>query len=244
MATGDVYRALWRHKVFIAALTICVVAATWFLTSGEQKVYQASTLVRVEQTVPNPQDVYGALQTGGLLAQTYANIVDTTTVAQLIARDLSGQVPSDQIVGSISSHQIQNLDLLSIAAESTVPANAALIANAAPAALRDFIKRTATQGDQIITVQPAGIPTSPVAPNLKLNVAIALLVGLLFNGGLALLFDIFADRVVDTEEFEQIARVPLLGLVPNLTFAPADFVNTSADVTGVQSLELRRATHG
>jgi protein tyrosine kinase modulator len=237
----DVYRALWHHKLLIGVLTSCLVAATWYVTRGEQKTYEASTLVRVEQTVANPNDVYGSLQTGGLLAQTYTEIVGTTTIAHTIATDLKGAVPYGQIEGNISAHQIQDLDLLSVDVTSTDPVVAAKIANAAPGALREFVRRTASQGDQIITVQGASTPSSPVSPSLKLNLAIAILVGLLLNGALALLLEIVRDRVSDLDEFEEIAGAPVLGMVPNLSFVESGRDAWATVRVDVEELGIRSA---
>ena len=48
------------------------------------KVYQATSLVRIQQRVANPTEAFGALQTGQLLAETYAKIVETDTVRRRI----------------------------------------------------------------------------------------------------------------------------------------------------------------
>lgn len=220
VTVGEVYRALWRHKLFIALLTAGMVGAAWYATSREQRIYEASALVRIQQRVDNPNDVFGALETGGRLAQTYAQIVETTTVARGIASLLHGRVAYRDIVGAVSAHQVQDLDLLDIQARSPDPRVAAAVANAAPRALRSFIRRTATQGDQIITVQPAAVPRSPASPSTTLNLAIALLVGLLVNGLLALLIEAIGDTVNEVEEFEGLAGAPLLGAIPSLELTP------------------------
>jgi capsular polysaccharide biosynthesis protein len=224
VTVGDVYRALWRHKLFIVVLTVAVVAAAWVAVSRQQRTYTASSLIRIQQNVQNPNDLYGALETGGRLAQTYQQIVSTTTIARRIAALLRGRVPYDGIVGNVSASQVEQLDLLTINARSPDPTAAAEIANAAPQALRDFIRQTATLGDQIITIQPATVPSTPSSPRPKVKLAIALLLGLIVNSVLALLIEIVGDRVYELEEFEQLARAPVLGFVPNLelTAPPAD----------------------
>jgi protein tyrosine kinase modulator len=216
VTVGDVYRALWRHKIFIVLLTTCMVAGVFAAISREQKVYTASALIRIEQNVQNPNDLYGALQTGGRLAQTYEFIVGTTTIAERIATALHGRVPYAEIAGNVGATQVQDLDLLTIDAKSTDPSVAAAIANAAPAALKAYIRTTATLGDEIIPVQRATVPTAPSSPKKKLDLAIALLLGLLVNGTLALLIDLVGDRVAELDEFEEIAGAPVLGLIPTL----------------------------
>jgi uncharacterized protein involved in exopolysaccharide biosynthesis len=48
LTAGDVYRALWRHKVFIAVLTAAFVTATWYATKQQTQTYEASALVRAQ----------------------------------------------------------------------------------------------------------------------------------------------------------------------------------------------------
>ncbi len=245
MTVGEVYRALWRHKLFIALLTACIVGAAWYATFREQRIYQASALVRIQQHVDNPNDVFGALETGGRLAETYTRIVETTTVAHGIASLLHGRVPYRDVVGNVSARQVQDLDLLEIQAKSPDPRVAALVANAAPSALRNFVRRTATQGDQIITVQPATVPRSPASPNETLNLAIALLVGLLLNGLLALLIEVIGDTVNNVEEFEGLTGSALLGVIPSLELtSPAASASPRPDERALDPVRLDEVASG
>jgi capsular polysaccharide biosynthesis protein len=220
VAVADVYRALWRHKWFIAILTAGLATAVWFLTSRQQPIYQASTLIRVQQQVQAGEtgETLRALEAGERLAETYAKIASTDTIAQQVYTDLDQQVPLSEIAGDISAEPVRDLDLLWIRVRSPIPARAQLVANAAPSALQDFIEETATQRDQVIVVEQAGLPSRPVSPNLTLNIAIAVLLGLLFNGALALVIEAVSDRFTNVDELERLTGKPILAVVPNLQF--------------------------
>jgi succinoglycan biosynthesis transport protein ExoP len=220
VSVGDVYRALWRQRFFVLLFTAALVAGVWFMTSTEHKEYKASSLIRVQQRIQDPTQVLGALETGGRLVQTYARIATTATIAGKIAKTLEGSVPPSEVYGSISAHQEQDLELLTITAKSENPGHAQLIANAAPGALRSFVAETATPDDQIITVQPAGLPTSPSSPRLKFNLMVALLLGVIFGGGIALIMELLLDRVRTIDELEHVAGRPVLATVPILQFVP------------------------
>src|SRR5688572_13360424 len=110
MSVGDVYRALWRHKYLIVVLTGALVAAAWFLTSRQQPQYTAASLVRIQQTINDPAEAFGALQAGGRLAQTYERIVRTSTIARKVHANLGGAVDYRQI--DIGAAQVQDLELL------------------------------------------------------------------------------------------------------------------------------------
>jgi capsular polysaccharide biosynthesis protein len=216
LTVGDVYRALWRHRVLMVVVTAAVVAATGYLVSRQPKMYEASALVRVQQEIQNPAEAFGALETGQRLAQTYARITTTANIAHRIAKALGGAVPEHEIDGHLSASPVQNLDLLTISAANRSPEVARDVANAAPGALQAFIQQTGTLRDHVITVQPASVPTSPSSPRLKLDLVIALLLALLFNGALALALDVVRDRAEGADEIAAVAGTPVIGTVPAL----------------------------
>lgn len=218
MTVADVYRALWRHKLLILAGTAVVLGIAWYLTSTKPKIYQATVLIRVQQRITDPTQALGALQTGERLVRTYARIARTRTIAATIARRLDGRVPPGEVYGAIRAHQVEDLELLSITARSRNPRYAALIANAAPEALRSFIAQTGTTRDQVITVQSASVPRSPSSPDLTYNLLMALLLGLILNGGLALLMELLLDRASGLDELERVAGRPILATIPVLEF--------------------------
>jgi capsular polysaccharide biosynthesis protein len=209
---ADVYRALWRHKWFVVIFTAALAAGAWALTAREQKIYEASTLVRVQQEVQDPGQALGALEAGQRLAMTYARIVETAAMRTRIRAALDGAVPYDEI--DVSASAVSDLELVSIAARSPEPRTAQLVANAAPTALRHFIADTSTASDRVVTLQPAKLPTEPVSPNMKLTLVLAVLIGLVFNGALALLIEIFGDRVPAGEELERLTGRPILTQIP------------------------------
>ena len=241
MTIADVYRALWRHKLYVVAGTLIALACTWYLTSTKPKVYKASTLIRVQQRTADPSQALSALETGQRLVQTYARIATTGTIESNIARDLRHQVPSGEVFGAVAANQVQDLELMSITASSTNPRYAELIANAAPDALRQFIERTGTTRDQIITVERAEVPTSPSSPHLKSNLILALLLGLILNGGLALLAEFLLDRVSDLEELETVAGHPILATVPTLKFRSERLRGSDRDLVDAALRDRRLA---
>lgn len=220
MDTVEVYRALWRRRFLIVLLTALAVVATYVVVSREKKVYEATTLVRIQQRITNAGDAIGSLAVGQRLAQTYARIVTTHTIDQRVSELLGGRVPRTAI--DVSASPVQDLELLSISARSHSPTRAALVANAAPQALRDFIQRTGTLRDQIITVDEARVPKKPVAPNVTLTVFVSFLLALIFSSVLALLVEWLGDRLPDPDELEALTGKPVLATIPRISFAKAD----------------------
>ncbi len=84
-----------------------------------------------------------------------------------------------------------------------------------PTRCRSFIRKTAPSSERIVTVKLA-TTSSRVSRHLPLNVAIALVLGLIFSGALALLIELFRDRLPEADELEQTLGHPVLATIPNL----------------------------
>jgi polysaccharide biosynthesis transport protein len=218
MVVSDVYRTLWRNRLFVLLITAIVVASAFVLTSRQTKLYTASSLVRVQQTVQNEEEVFGALLTGERLARTYEHIVETSSVGDLVRDELRGRVPTRSF--AIGATQLSNLELLRISVTDPDPRVAEVAANTVPVVLGRFIARTGTFRDTITVVERASEPTVPSSPNLRLNIVIAVMLGLILGGALAVLKESVADRIGSIEELEKSARHPVIAVIPNLKFAP------------------------
>lgn len=232
----DVYRALWRHKLMIVALTAALAAAAWFYTSRQPRIYQAASLVRIQQTNAGA-DAYRSLQTGQSLAETYSRITTTRPVAREIENELAGKVKFNEI--KISAKQVGNLDLMTISAKSKSRLKAQAVANAAPKALSTFLAEAGNKGERLFLVEAASLPKRPVSPKKSLNIALAVILGLIFNGTLALLLHRLADPVGGPEDIERLTGKPVLAEVPMLQLAqPTRETARPTDGTA-ESLELK-----
>lgn len=200
----------------IVALTAALGVAAWFYTSKQPRIYQAAVLVRIQQTTQGV-DAYRALQTGQGLAETYARMATTRPVAREIEKTLAGKIKFNEI--KISAKQVGTLDLMSISAKSKSRLKAQTVANAVPKALSNFLTEAGSRGERLFVVEAASLPKRPVSPKKTLNISLAIILGLIFNGTLALLLHRLADPVGGPEEIERLTGKPVLAEVPMLQLA-------------------------
>jgi capsular polysaccharide biosynthesis protein len=224
---SDVYRTLWRHKVLIVVMTAVLVGATAVLTSRQTKLYTASSLVRVQHNIRDSQEALGALMTGERLARTYEPVAETKSVRRLVKAQLQAKLPDDTFV--VHAKQLSDLDLLKISVTHRDPKVAAGVANTIPEALTTFVNRTDTFPDTITIVERASPPTTPSSPNLKLRLVIALMLGLILSGGLALFREMLSDRIEGPEELERLTGLPVVATIPNLKLFPVPTVVSVKD---------------
>jgi hypothetical protein len=102
-----------------------------------------------------------------------------------------------------------------------------IAANAVPWAMRAFVRKTGSRSERLVTVKPATMPTSPVSRQLPLKIAIAVMLGLIFNGALALLLELFRDRLPEPDELGQILGNPVLATIPMLRLHEAATLTTT-----------------
>lgn len=217
LTAGDVYRALWRHKLLILVLTAVCVGAAWYATSLQERTYEASTLVRIQQRTVDPGETFASLQASERLARTYARIIGSGALEGQIAERVADRIRPDAVSEvEVSADPVEDLGLLWISALSENPTRATIVANAAPPVLRDFSRNTGAVRDEIVTIKPAETPSSPSAPSTKLNVALALLLALVFNSALVLLYEVLRDRLPASEELGPELGHPVLATIPTL----------------------------
>jgi tyrosine-protein kinase len=74
---------------------------------------------------------------------------------------------------------------------------------------------TATDGSAEV-LSLAGVPDTPVSPNIPLNMAVGLTFGLFLGAALAFVRDYFDDSVKSKEVVDRTTGVPTLGLIPKV----------------------------
>ena len=145
----------------------------------------------------------------------------------------------------LSGSPVQGLDLLSIGARSRNRRNATIAANAAPWALRAFIRTTRSSSEKVVTVKAATTPSSPVSRQLPLKIAIALMLGLIFNGALALLLELFRDRLPEPDQLGREVSAPVLATIPALRLhRAADLAAARQDPDSVSLAQSRDGERG
>jgi capsular exopolysaccharide synthesis family protein len=75
-------------------------------------------------------------------------------------------------------------------------------------------------------VSRADTPIFPVKPNVKINLLLAIMLGLIGGIGCAFLAEYFADTINNPDEISDRFHIPLLGLVPQVKLDENDLANT------------------
>jgi capsular exopolysaccharide synthesis family protein len=220
MEFKDYVRIVLAHWVgfLMLALTGLAGAVAYNLTQPE--VYQASAT----GFVTNGQTSNAGLASvsdsvAKSRATSYVSIAKSSTIADAVAK-AEGLASSAGLASNITVTHPDNTVLIDITARGPKPAEAAKLANDWVKALSDQVGALegttlgAKHGLQMVPYSSAEIPTSPILPRTKINLAIGLMFGLLLGFGYALVRKHFDRRLRSTEEVEKQFGLPVIGLIP------------------------------
>ncbi len=193
-------------------------AAAFFVTRTIEPTYRASATLLINQVETPGSIVYSDVLTSERLTQTYRelitkrpileSVVDHTTETGLTVGELSSK---------LDTRAVKDTQLVTVSVSDQSPERAARLANdVAQTFVQTERSDAITRPGTTRVVEPASVPVSPVSPNLKMNVALAVLLGLVLAGGLALLIEHLDDTVKSVEDVNFASGLRTIGEVGRL----------------------------
>lgn len=208
-------RLLLIVSITVIAAIISGVVSYFFLTP----IYQASTQILVNQKETNAQSLYNSnqVQTNLQLINTYNVIITSPRILDDVSKELNLNMTAEQLkakitVGSEKDSQVVNLSVQDPDAEV-----AAQIANkTAKVFIRELDKIMSVSNVTILAPAVVSENPSPIKPQPLLNVAIALIVGLMAGVGIAFLLEYFNNTIKNEQDVEKILGLPILGVIATI----------------------------
>ncbi|MGF6953412.1 capsular polysaccharide biosynthesis protein [Neobacillus sp. B4I6] len=207
-------RLLLIVSITLVAAIISGVVSYFFLTP----IYQASTQILVNQK-KSDQSLYSAneVQTNLQLINTYNVIITSPAILDKVSEELDLNMTAAQLkekitVGSEKDSQVVNLSVQDPNAEV-----AAQIANKTAEVFKKEIANIMNV-DNVSILAKADVTENPapIKPRPLLNVAIAIVVGLMAGVGLSFLLEYFNNTIKNEQDVEKILGLPILGVIATI----------------------------
>ncbi|WNS77669.1 Wzz/FepE/Etk N-terminal domain-containing protein [Bacillus sp. DTU_2020_1000418_1_SI_GHA_SEK_038] len=212
----ELFLTLKKRLSLILIITIIAVMASgiisYFILTP---IYQSSTQLLVNQS-KNEQAMYNysEVQTNLQLINTYNVIIKSPAILDLVVKDLDLDMTGVQLSEKITVQSAQNSQVVNVSVQDPSPGIAADIANkTAEIFQNEIVKIMNVDNVSILAKATVSESQSPIKPQPLLNIAIALVVGLMAGVGLAFLLE-YLDNTIKTEnDIEKVLGLPVLGVI-------------------------------
>lgn len=186
VGAAQAWRSIRRRWVgFVAIVLVCLLAGA-AVSARTQKAYSAKAELFVSVALPNDPAALAATNTFVTArVQSYVSLVTTPSVTDPVVQQLKLPYSSRALAGKLAADAPLNKVLIDITATDATATRATDVANAVAqrfVAVVSDLERTASTAAspvRVTVIQPAVKPSAPVRPRTKLNLALALLAGLL-----------------------------------------------------------------
>ncbi|MDO5633352.1 MAG: polysaccharide biosynthesis tyrosine autokinase [Micrococcus sp.] len=224
MTVVDFLRILRVNLVLIVVATILGGLLGWGYSALQPRVYVSSSTGYLA-----PRAVEGGVIGSGLpadqQASAYLALIDSPRVTERVARE-TGQ----QVAGTLSARLVDGSNLIRVTARSEDPQVAAALANSALQATADVALEVDPNATiDVVPLDDARVPTTPVSPNVRNLVLMGLAAGLGLGVAIALLRRLLDTRVRTTTDVQNIVKAGVMGVLPE---------NTTLTRKGTEAVEL------
>ena len=180
-----ILRKRWLSIAIITALGVALASAYSLMST---QIYQASAqnFVAIGGTSTNTQNsmVYSGSSFALQRVKSYVEIVDSPEVLAPVIDATGVDMTVPQLASKVSATNPPQTVLLRVTVQDTDPAQARELANAVAVSFARQIEvlETPTGASEppvkVTVTSPASLPTAPISPNTRVNIALGLLLGL------------------------------------------------------------------
>ena len=196
------------------AATISAIISFFVITP----VYQVSTQLLVNRSIVGENFNTNEVQTNIQLKNTYSGIITSPAILDIVSNELNGEYTTGELKEKISVQNQNDTQILTLVVEDTNPHEAAKIANTTAEVFQTEVVRIMNV-DNVTILAPAEVTDSisPVKPKPILNIAIALVVGLMAGIGLAFLLEYLDNTIKTEQDIENHLELPVLGVITTIS---------------------------
>ncbi|MGF7046859.1 capsular polysaccharide biosynthesis protein [Paenibacillus sp. DS2015] len=228
------YWLIVKRRLLLIALIISVsclsigIYSYYFITPQ----YDASAKLIVNQYKDSssliPSIDVGSINSTIGLIKTYKEIIKTPRLMKIVVKEYPELgVSYGELISKVNVSSVNETQVMSISVRDNSYEKAANIANAVAVVFQQKIPEL-MKVDNVSVLDKADPKElhGPVAPNPKLNIAVAFMLALMFGIGISFLLDYLDDTVKTEEDIENLLGVPVLTSIPR--FKETDFTDRSS----------------
>lgn len=222
--------------ITLAAVAIAGIISFFFLTP----IYQSSTQILVNKAKEDQMGYTTAdVQTNLQLINTYNVIIKSPAILEIVIEELDLDMTTGQLNEKITVQSEKDSQVINLSVQDEDPYQAAKIANkTAEIFQQEIVNIMSVDNVNILAKAEVTENQGPVKPKPLLNIAIALVVGLMVGVGAAFLLEYFDNTIKTEQDVEKILELPVLGVISKMD------QSTVPQTQGERKTRLRSETIG
>jgi receptor protein-tyrosine kinase len=217
----QVIRRRWLTIAALFAVAVGVSAAYSFTATPQ---YESTSKVFITADVQNASESYVvSLFTAGRV-ESYADLATSADLMSRVIDDLDLDLTPEQLASKIDASVIPDTLRIAITTTDPDPRVAQAITRSTADLLTSYLADLETppgaaqsQVSARVT-DPATLETSPVSPQIALNLAVAAIIGLILGVALAIARDILDRRITSLDHVQDVTESPVLS---NIGYDPS-----------------------
>lgn len=216
ISISEIFEALKKRWILIVSITLVATLISGILSFFVIKpTYEASTKVFVGKEESSLEGYNtNDIQMYQKLLQTYAETIKTNEVIQAAINNTNADLSVKDVKDSLTVTPISDTQILQIKYKNNDPEVAKSILENITNEFVILSKELVPNGN-VRVIEAVQLPEDPVAPNKKMNIAIAFLLGLMVSVGLVFLLEYLDNTFKTKENLERELNIPVLGLIPS-----------------------------
>ena len=215
ISISEIFEALKKRWILIVSITLVATLISGILSFFVIKpTYEASTKVFVGKEESSLEGYNtNDIQMYQKLLQTYAETIKTNEVIQAAINNTNADLSVKDVKDSLTVTPIADTQILQIKYKNNDPEVAKSILENITNEFVILSKELVPNGN-VRVIEAVQLPEDPVAPNKKMNIAIAFLLGLMVSVGLVFLLEYLDNTFKNKENLERELNIPVLGVIP------------------------------
>ena len=203
-----------RWKIIALCTLIATLVSGIFSFFIISPTYEASTKVFIgkeESSVENYN--YNDITMYQKLLKTYSELIKTKDLINRSITNSEYELEVEDVLNNVSVTTVADTQMIQIAYKSTSP-------NIAKNMLENITNEFITTAQDLVpngnvrVLETVELPEEPVAPNKKMNIAIAFILGMMVGLGIVFLLEYLDNTYKNKEQLEKDLDIPVLGVIP------------------------------
>lgn len=223
-------KRLWLIVLItIIAATVSAVISFFVLTP----VYESKTQILVNQAKSDEQ-LYNTqtVQTNVQLISTYNDIIKSPAILDKVIKELKLDKSAQSLSGQIQVTNAQDSQVAQIVVQDTSAKRATEIANTTASVFKKEVPKIMNVDNvSVLSKATLGESASPVKPQPLMNIAIAVVVGLMVGVGLSFLLEYLDNTLKTEQDIENLLELPVMGVITTIKDVPKATNVQRPDVT-------------